>query len=168
LVYAAAQSDVDRMDTLLTKLQVRGIGETTKSMSVVAAYEDFSTRARVNEFCRGLARDLDADCEMIKQVWLVNLLRLPQLRAIAVHDATSADMVIISMHDAPSLPDETKAWIELWLQEKGNRPTVLVALLDVMEHDDAGAVKRYLAEVAKRGNMEFVVQSWEKAGGPRS
>jgi hypothetical protein len=156
------------MDTLLTKLQVRGIGETTRKISVVAAYEDFSTCARVNEFCRGLARDVDHDCEMIKQAWLVNLLRMPELRSIAAHDATCADLVVISMHDAESLPEEMKAWIELWLQEKGNRPTVLIALLDVDYRDEAGAVQTYLEGVAKRGNMEFVVQSWEKAGGSRS
>ena len=156
------------MDTFLTKLQVKGIGEATQKISVVAAYEDFSTRARVNEFCHGLARDLGRDCEMLKQAWLVNLLRLPQLRAIAAQDATAADVIIISLHDAETVPEDVSGWINIWLHEKGHRPKVLVGLFDVAYRDDVSAMQSSLEAVARQANMEFFAQSWEMTEGRRS
>jgi hypothetical protein len=156
------------MDTILTKLQVRRNGESGNKVGVVAAYEDFSTRARVNEFCRGLARDLGQECEIVNQAWLVNLLRLPQLRAIAAHDAASADLIVVSLHDAAGVPEEVRSWIDLWLQEKGNRPKVLLALSDVNYREEVPAMQAWLEGAARRGNMEFVVQSWEATEGRRS
>ena len=134
-------------------------------MRVVAVYEDFATCARVNESCRSLARDLDHDCELIKQAWLVNLLRLPQLRAIAAQEAASAELIIVSLHEAESPPDEVKGWIDLWLQEAPPRPSVLLVLADVVYHEEDRALPTYLEGVAKRGNMELVVQPWQATEG---
>jgi hypothetical protein len=153
------------MDTILTKLQVRRIGEAARKMRVVAVYEDFATCARVNESCRSVARDLDHDCELIKQAWLVNLLRLPQLRAIAAQEATSADLIIISLHDAERPPDEVKDWFELWLQEASPRPTVLLVLADMVCYEETRTADTYLEGVAKRGNMDLVVQPWQATEG---
>jgi hypothetical protein len=154
-------TEAEVMDTFLTKLHLKGIGEATQNISVVAAYEDFSTRARVNEFCRGLARDLGRDCELLKQAWLINLLRLPQLRTIAAQDAAASDIIIISLHDAEALPEDIKSWIDLWLQENGRQPKVLVGLFDVAYRDEKPAMQSCLDAVARQANMEFFAQSWE-------
>src|SRR5512138_3701032 len=113
------------METIMTKLQARRIGERTRRLSVVAAYEDFSTGLRVNDFCRSLARDWAGEGEVIKHLWLVNLLRLARLRTIAAEDAAAADVIILSFHEADGLPEEVTNWIEEWLQRRGERRMVL-------------------------------------------
>jgi hypothetical protein len=151
------------MDTILTKLQERRIGERNGSVSVVIVYEDFATRARANEFCEGLSRELSRG-ELVKQAWLLSLLRLPQLRTIAAQDAASADILLVSLHDGANLAEEVKAWLEQWLQQKGNRPSLLLALVDTINRDDYRALPNYLQTVARRGGVEFLVRFWDSAG----
>lgn len=147
----------------MTTFQARRLQEGQGRFIAVAAYEDSSTLARVNEMCRNFARDLGPECPIINQFWLVNLLRLDQLRAMAAHDAASADLIIISFHDIDDLPTETIDWIELWLQEKQGRPGILLALPDQANERVSYATPSYLEGVAKRGNMEFFLQPWANA-----
>jgi hypothetical protein len=156
------------MDSFLTKLHVMGIGETSHKVNVVSVYEDYSTRARANEFCQGLARDLGQDCELHRQAWLVNLLRLPQLRSIAALDAAAGDVVIVSLHNAHNVPEDVRSWIDLWRHENGHRPKVLVALFDIAYREETPAMQAWLEAVAKQGNMEFFVQLWEITEGRQS
>lgn len=149
------------MDVLVAKLQGRQIGERTKRLVVVAAFEDFSTGARVKEFCHNLVRDSHGQADVVEHLWLVNLLRLPQLRAIAAEDAASADVIVLSFHEAQALPDEVTSWIEMWLRLKGERQTALVALLDLVLGRDRSALQEHLRGVATQAGMEFFAQSWE-------
>ena len=156
---AKAQNPVD---TLMKKLQaVSRLGKHPKKLAAMAAYEDAHTEARVNEFCRGLGRNLGEQCKIIQQMWLFNELRIPQLRAIAAKEAAQADLVIISVHHAQSFPTEVKDWIGLWLGQKESRPGVLLALFDPVYQGDSTALQTYLKELSRRGKKEFLVQSEE-------
>ena len=151
----------ERMDTVMTKLQGCRLGHGTKSINAVAAYEDAPTDARVNEFCRTLVRNFGRNCEVTKQMWLLNELRMPQLRAIAANDAAVADIVIIAIHHSESLPAELKDWIETWLARKGKHPPVLLALLDPAHQGDSSSLRVYLEGVAKKERLELITQSDE-------
>ena len=133
-------------------------------MSLLAAFEDSTTCTRVKEFCLGLSRDLGSDCRIIEHVWLFNTLRLRELQEIAAEEASASDLVIISTHQAGSLPDEVKGWIDLWLQQRARHPAILVALLDPDYEGSSSAVETYLRKVASQGGMEFLVGSGEAAG----
>jgi hypothetical protein len=149
------------MDNLMTKLQVSGLGKGSKSIVAVAAYEDAPTDARVNEFCRSLAQHFGHRCEITKQMWLLNELRIPQLRAIAAGEAAGADLIIVSVHHAESLPLELKNWVEGWVAQKGEGPSVLLALFDPVYQGDSGSIRSYLQQVAAKRKMQFLVQSEE-------
>jgi hypothetical protein len=150
------------MDPLITKLQVASRrGKNPKQVGAVAVFEDASTEARVNEFFRNLGRHLGAKCNITRQMWLFNELRIPQLRGIAAGEASGADLVIISAHHAQSFPGEVKDWIELWLGQKGSRPCALLALFDPVYAGDSTALQSYLQEAAKRGKLEFFARSEE-------
>jgi hypothetical protein len=150
------------VDPLITKLQAIGrLGKTSKQVAAVAAFEDAPTEARVNEFCQSLGRHLGTKCTITQQMWLFNELRIPQLRGIAAGEASHADLVIISAHHAQSFPSEVKEWIDLWLGQKGNRAAALLALFDPVYSGDSSALQIYLKEAAKRGRIEFLVQSEE-------
>ena len=133
-------------------------------MALLAAFEDSTTCTRVKEFCQGLSRDLGSDCRIIEHVWLFNTLRLRELQEIAAEEAAASDLVIISTHQAGSLPDEVKGWIDLLLQHRARHPAILVALLDPDYEGSSSAVESYLQKVANRGGMEFVVGSGAVAG----
>ena len=150
------------MDPLITKLQAIGrLGKNPKQVAAVAAFEDASTEARVNEFCRTLGRHLGAKCQITQQMWLFNELRISQLRGIAADEAARADLVIISAHHALSFPGEIKDWIALSLGHKGSRPAALLALFDPVYVGDSTALQSYLKEAARKGKIEFLMRSEE-------
>jgi hypothetical protein len=150
-----------QMDTIKTMLATCRKWKDSRQVAAVAAYEDSHTDARTAEFCRCLARQLGQQCELSKQMWLLNELRIPNLRTIAADEAAKADLVIISLHHGPSLPVEIIDWIDQWLPHKRRRPTVLLALFDPVYEGDSASMQTYLAQVAKKGAMEFLVHSEE-------
>jgi hypothetical protein len=95
-------------------------------------------------------------------MWLLTELQTSQLRAIAAGEAAAADLVIISVHHAETLPSEVKRWIQAWLKQRGSRPAVLLALFDPLYLGTSGSIQVYLREVARRGNMEFLARAEEK------
>src|SRR5580700_7936997 len=125
------------MDTIKTMLASHRSWKGSKRVAAVAVYEDSSTDARVAEFCRCLSRQLGEQCEVLKQMWLLNELRLPRLRTIAAGDAAGADLVIISVHHSQELPEEVTLWLEQWLGRKGRRCAVLLALFDPVYQGDS-------------------------------
>ena len=70
-----------------------------------------------------------------------------------------AHLIIISVHHAETLPDGVKTWIDLWLGQRNNHNIVLLALFDPVYQGSSSSMKAYLQEVAKRGDMEFLVKS---------
>ena len=84
------------------------------------------------------------------------------LRAIAAREAAAADLVIVALHHAETLPNEVKSWIELWLKQRGKRPAVLLALFDPLYQGTSSSMQACLREVARRGHMEFLARSEEK------
>jgi hypothetical protein len=157
------------MDTIATRLQERSKLATLNRVLVVAAYEDFVTGVRVNELCRGLARELGPQCNIIKQMWLLNLLRLPQLRAIATEDAASADLIIVSFHDAETIPLELRDWVETWPLSKKEFPQLLLALFDCIDDEEPPrGLHAYLESVAANHYMSFFVQTYEMAARGRA
>jgi hypothetical protein len=150
------------MDTALSRLQVWPLWQKAKRLAVSAVHEDSATGARAEEFCQTLSRCLGGKCVIAKEMWLLTELRTAQLRSIAAGEAASANLVIVSVHHAETLPDEVKSWIELWLKQKASRATVLLALFDPLYLGTSSSIQTYLRDVAKRGKMEFLARSEEK------
>jgi hypothetical protein len=149
------------MDLMISKLRVWPIWKELKHFAVSAACEDSPTSTRADEFCRGLSRELAPKCTLAKEIWLFNQLGVPQLRAIAASEAALAQLIIISVHHAESLPDGVRSWIDLWLGQRNNHNIVLLALFDPVYQGVSGTMKAYLAGVAKKGGIEFLVKSEE-------
>ena len=150
------------MDTAVTDPQVWQRWKAATRLALLATFEDSVTGMRVKDFCRGLSRELGQQCQIIEHVWLFSTFRLRELQEIAAEEASTSDLVIISVHQAEDLPDEVKSWIELWLSHKGTRPAVLLALLDAANEEAAGPTQTYLQDVARRGGMNFLVELSEQ------
>jgi hypothetical protein len=132
-----------------------------EQLALMATFEDSTTCTRVKEFCQGLMRDLGERCKVIQHVWVFSTFRMAELQAIAADEAAVADLVVIAARQTHGLPEEVKSWIEKWLQRKGERQTVLVALLQRPYDGVPGPVWVYLQEVAKRGGLELLVDLGE-------
>jgi hypothetical protein len=150
------------MDAILTKLRVWPAWRKMKQINVSAVHEDFATGARVDDFCETLARCLGVSCKVSKELWPLTELRTPNLRAIAAGEAAAADLVVISVHHAESLPGAVKSWIDLWMKQKGSRPAVLSALFDPLHLGSSGSIQTFLQGVARKGHMEFLARAEEK------
>jgi hypothetical protein len=149
------------MNTTVTDTQVWQRWKEAKRLVLLATFEDSVTGQRVKEVCQGLSRSLGQQCQIIEHVWLFSTLRLRELQEIAAEEASVSDLVIISVHQAEGLPDEVKSWIDLWLSHKGARHAVLLALLDPAYEEVPGPTQAYLQDAARRGGMEFLVESTE-------
>ena len=127
--------------------------ELGSNFNVVIAYEDFEAGKHAKQTCDFLTDNLGSDCHVNTQMWKFDVLSIPKLREMAAHDAALADIVVISSLGAP-LPDEVKAWIEVWLSEK-NHPLALVALFERAEQAplETWAARSYLESVAQRANL---------------
>ncbi len=150
------------MDATIERLRTCASWGKAKRLAAVAVYEDSPTEERVNGFCQTLSRSLGQGCELRKEMWLLNELRMPQLRGIAAGEAAGADLLIVSIHHAEGVPAELKDWVGLWAAKKGHRKAVLLGLLDPVYQGDSGAVRGFLQQVAKKANVEFLVVSEEK------
>src|ERR1041385_2762721 len=128
------------------------------SFNVIIAYEDFETGKRAKCIYDSLVENLGRDCQFTNQMWKFEVLGIPKLREMAARDAMMADIVLVSYHGM-HLPSEFKAWVELWVTEP-KHPIALVALLDSPETNDPrmAETRAYLADVARRGQMEFFIQ----------
>ncbi|HLH55832.1 MAG TPA: hypothetical protein VKY92_19680 [Verrucomicrobiae bacterium] len=138
--------------------------ESNPTFNVLIAYEDFESGKHAKQTYDFLVENLGRDCHLTNQMWKFDVLGIPKLREIAVRDATSADIIIVSCQ-GNELPDYVAKWVESWLME-GTNALALVALFE--QHEPSAtvnpAVKDYLADVAKRGKMEFFAQPGDLPG----
>jgi hypothetical protein len=137
------------------------------TFKTVVAYEDSETGRHARNVCDYLIKRLAPDCQFIGKMWGFDLLRLPECRELAAKGAANADVVILSSHGEGDLPGHVKAWIELWLQEKGN-PQALVALCDrpYVQTGRTWSIQDYLEGVATRGHIPFFAEpdAWPGKG----
>ena len=147
------------MNTTVLGPQVWQRWKEAKRLALLATFEYSVTGSRVKEFCQGLSCSLGQECQIIEHVWLFSTFRLRELQEIASEEASASDLVIISVHQAETLPDEVKCWVDLWLGHKAARHGVLLALLDPVYEGGSHSTEAYLQDVARRGGMEFLVAS---------
>src|SRR5262245_49653703 len=139
-------------------------GERDLAFNVVIAYEDFETGKNAKKTYDFLVEHLGDECAFNNQMWKFDVLSLPKLREMAIGDATQADIIIISAHGTNDLPSQVKTWIEQSITGKPHA-IALVGLFDTESCQNHSC--EYLAEVARRGGMEFFSQPGVWPGGEK-
>jgi hypothetical protein len=141
--------------------------ESNPVFNVLIAYEDFETGKHAKETYDFLAENLGKECRLTNQMWKFDVLSIPKLREIAVRDATTADIILISCHD-DSVPDYVMKWTESWLME-GSQALALVALFDqpAAPTGRGAPAREYFSDVAMRAHMEFFAQPGNWPGADR-
>lgn len=128
-----------------------------QAAEVVIAYEDAETFHRVkgalNDFFAGNA----AAHQGKTAAWKFELLQDLRLSRMALEDAATADLIVISAHGDSDLPAAVKNWIAHWLDNKTTDGGVLVALLDAASQEcrPAAQIFHYLGTAAASGHFEW-------------
>ncbi|HWX19345.1 MAG TPA: hypothetical protein VN578_05480 [Candidatus Binatia bacterium] len=131
--------------------------ETNPTFNVIVAYEDFEAGMYAKKTCDLLSENLGRHCAFASQMWKFDVLKIPKLHELALNDASEADLIIISSKGG-ELPVHVQTLLELCLSEP-HRPIALAALFVGDAHEKTAQTQAYLAEVAKRGQLEFFAQS---------
>jgi hypothetical protein len=141
-----------------------------RTFSAVMAYEDSSLAERAQKAWEHLVSTLQGHHCSGLRLWQFDLLRTPQMRRVAARDAAQADMILIATRGAGELPTDVKDWIDGWLVQKRNaydNQRILAALFDALPKTvgiPALAQFAYLQRVARRGNVDFLVSTFDPSG----
>ena len=158
-----AMQRTGRLQHTLTSAEL----QTKSTFNVVIAYEDLETGKHARHTYDYLAQHLGHDCRFTSEMWNFDVLSIPHLAELAAQDVARADIIIVACHGGAPLPQGVKSWIEVCLSQD-LKAIALVALFD-SPHDASARtreIRDYLAEVARRGNMEFFAES-DRGTSPR-
>jgi len=134
--------------------------ENNPAFNVVIVYEDFAAGKHAKETYDYLVHQLGQDYEFTNQMWKFDVLGNSKMKEMAVKDAVTADLIIVSTHGVGELPAEVKSWIEEWTAHKSNA-MALVALVDRPVGEDAAVsaiTRNYLQQVAQQAGIGFFAQ----------
>jgi hypothetical protein len=136
--------------------------ESTSTLNVVVAYEDFLTGKKAKETCDFLAENLGTTCQVNNQMWKFDVLSILKLRDMAVNDALQADIVMVSCHGGDELPEAVREWLRAWL-ERAPEAIALVGLFDCTPEQSAH-IRKYLSEAVRGSSIEFFAQPHDWPG----
>jgi hypothetical protein len=125
--------------------------------AIFLASEDRTTDARARWLLDQLRAKPLAHYQVSFKRWPLDQLVRPDCWPQATDDALGADMIILSMHGQPTVPDGAQQWINSWCGQKVGRDCALVALLDRPQSPvqvQLPAVT-FLQEVAHHTGMSF-------------
>jgi len=124
--------------------------------SAAVLYEDRETRDRAIAVCRHLEAQVGDEIELSFCWWRFDFLRDPELAQEAANAAMVADMLVISAQPGRGLPPEFTEWVESWLARRGQRDSVLVALIGSEQDSMPDASIEYLRQIATRARIDYV------------
>jgi hypothetical protein len=137
---------------------------TPSGVRVLMMYDDLSAGNRAMRLLDSLQHHCGREMTFQSDMWKFDTLRAPSIAKLAAQDAGNADVIIVSAHGSEELPEEVKAWFNLWAGQRISHPTTLVALLDhapglLPEFDPA---QSYLEQTARQAGLNFILMFIEE------
>jgi hypothetical protein len=143
----------------MTSTKENGAGlETKATWSVVVVYEDAAAREQAVTFCDQLVGRFWEKCEFDVSWWSFALLEQPPATEESAERAKQADLIVFSASPEGDVPLPVKAWVESWLDRRGDLEGLLVGLMQPDASDREGQKHQYLRKAAHRGAMDYVTQ----------
>lgn len=125
--------------------------------NIVIAYEDFNAGKNAKRTYDFLVSQLGSECSCMNQMWKFGVLNVPKLREMAAQDAGVADIIMVSC-STEDLPNCVKDWVDGWLPHVHNALAIVGLFNPTQPTEKFWATRTYLAEVARRGGLEFFAQ----------
>ena len=126
------------------------------TMEVMLVHEDLSAGRRGKEVLDQVALNLEPKADFLVNPWNFEMLRNPALQSQAVQDAAHANIVVLSAHGRAKLPAAVRAWLEVWLDRRGDSPCALVVSLDPSDRESslANPMIKYVNALAWQAGVE--------------
>lgn len=131
-------------------------GDLSSQFKVVMLFEDFATGVCAKSTMDRVIENLESHFPFEIKFWRFDLLELLHFREMAATEAADADMVIVSAHGGPQIPDGVKNWLQLWLNRRLGGECALVELLD-NQYGSSGSwpIHGLLQTVASKAHLDF-------------
>jgi hypothetical protein len=124
--------------------------------SIAVVYENPSARQRAVEFCDDLIKRFWARDTFDVGWWSFSELEETEAGTKAAETASEAEVVVFAVQSDGELAPEAMAWIESWLQQRGDREGVLVGLTESTAENSPKHI--FLRSVAHRGGMDYFTE----------
>lgn len=127
------------------------------ALKILIAYENLDAGVRAKKISERVAAQLNSKFNFQNNLYKFDFLSHPQLREEATLEAATADVVIISAHEAGDLPYHVKNWMEEWVPCRRKSQSALVALLGKDDDDQwkSAVTREFLQQMAERAQMDF-------------
>src|SRR5437763_11716287 len=108
------------------------LSDSAKPFSVVVAFDDFTARQKAIQVYSRLIKQSGNDFEIECNMWRFDELGPASRGPEAARVAAGSDMIVFASSNE-TLPDTIKLWIEMWLAERRDRETALVAVIGMAD-----------------------------------
>jgi hypothetical protein len=125
---------------------------------VLIIYEDAKRRAEAVRFCDAL----------VEKFWSKNNFQIEWCPFADLQSKTSADrhaeiaatahILIFALRPESGLAWDLHAWVESWLNLRGEREGVVIGLLDTTPTGESGGNYCFLRQAAHRGGLDYLTQ----------
>jgi hypothetical protein len=134
--------------------------EAKTAWSVVVVYEDPAACERAVRFCDQLVNRFWAGFEFNLSWWPFAQLEDADSAKAAAEKAALADLIVFADNSKGDFPWPVKAWIETWLEQRGEREGMLVGLLEPAggTGGQEGVKHHFLRNAAHHGAMDYLTE----------
>jgi hypothetical protein len=145
---------------IVTAYTTQSIVEMKANLSVVVVYEDNVVRERAVGFCDHLVGRFWATCGFDVNWWSFGLLQESLGAGASAEKAAAADLIIFAAQSGEEMPVHVRAWVESWLDRRGDREGALVGLVEHSGGASTGAADKqvYLRNIAHRSGMDYLTE----------
>jgi hypothetical protein len=132
-------------------------GETEARLNIAILYQDPLTLGWASELWERVGRLIGPD-DICRKRWRLSDLADPAALESAAGAAASADVLMVSLRDAGTLPLPLYLWADAWLPRRTHQVGALVALIGVPARPEApcGGVHRFLESIARSAGLDFL------------
>jgi hypothetical protein len=129
-------------------------------LNVLVAYENLVFGIEAMDLCDRLSQSLAPKCELQLTFWSLSALQLPLLSHLAEHEATEADLVIVSVNGGQAPPPPVLRWLRRWARRKHPHSGALAAQLHgILKMDEPSSPAfECLKRIADDSRVEFFSQ----------
>lgn len=130
------------------------------SWSVIIIYDDLPTREEAVKFSDGLVRRFWSEYEFDVGWSSMKQLEKSDVAKTSAENAAKADLLVFALKPEGELPDCFFAWVDRWIDKRGEREGALAGLLDPAANPNGIATQKYLylRTLAHRAGMDYLMQ----------
>ena len=141
-------------------------GEGKVEWLVTILYGDDRSREEARRFCDKLIERFWRQHRFEVQWYSFDELEQTKAAKMAAQNASRSNLMIFAARPEVEIPFGVREWVEVWLEQRGEREGALVGLFGPEEKANAAAKHIYFREVAHRAGMDYLTQVPETISEP--